>query len=42
MTNAISLAKQFGVIEEPTPEVQAEIERLKTEHQQVQKPISTR
>ncbi len=31
MTNAISLAKQFGVIEEPTPEVQAEIERLSRE-----------
>lgn len=31
MTNAIWLAKQFGVIEEPTPEVQAEIERLSRE-----------
>ncbi|OYE02881.1 TniB family NTP-binding protein [Nostoc sp. 'Peltigera membranacea cyanobiont' 232] len=28
MTNAMSLAKQFGVIQELTPEIQAEIERL--------------
>lgn len=31
MTNARSLAKQFGVNEEPTQEVQAEIERLSRE-----------
>lgn len=31
MTNAMSLAKQFGLIEEPSPEIQAEIERLSRE-----------
>lgn len=31
MTDAMSLAKHFGAIEEPTPEVQAEIERLSRE-----------
>ena len=28
MINEMSLAKEFGVLEEPTPEIQAEIERL--------------
>ncbi|BAY29314.1 hypothetical protein NIES2107_11550 [Nostoc carneum NIES-2107] len=31
MTNERALAKQFGVLEEPTPEIQAEIERLSRE-----------
>ena len=31
MKTAMSLAKQFGAIEEPTPEIQAEIKRLSRE-----------